>query len=250
MPEKKKKVDYNSMKGSDLETIANDISGMADHDARHAETLAAMAGYQNSVEIKGEHREAELEIMAGKEAGKIQGLYKGIHDAHLKAKKDLSSNESIAWVKKFADIIMPAFKAGVPGATEENYNHLRMYLDKYDINNGRHPGGTFDTVKKLIASGEGIKASGLILDAIKGVRTERQLNNFMELLIPEDHDEYKEAAAKKLATDINAQLKKSGSKNRVYWGKIKPRLASAYGQYINNDFQGILKYAGKNGGEE
>lgn len=243
----KKKADYNEMQSSDLERIADNISEMKDHDARHGETLAAIAGYHQSTEITGEHREPEIKIM---EAGKMNGLYTGIHKAHLKAKKDLSSSESIEWIKKFADIVMPAFSAGVEGATEDNYNHLRMYLSEYDARNGRRGDSSFKELKKLIAMGEGVEASNLLFKAVRSVRKGRQFQNFMELLIPEDHDEYIESAAKKLATDINAQLKKSGSKDRVYWGKIKPQLTNAYLQYISNDFQGILKYAGKNGGEE
>jgi hypothetical protein len=237
---------YQKLSRKDLESIAKEVRGVKGHAERHEHVIHALTGYRKSPVVEAEHREPVMELMTGGKASDMQGIYKGIHDAHVEKKGDLGDSVVREWLQKFADTIMPTMKAGVEKETEANYRHLRLYLKEFDEMANQQPGMTELEVRQLIAEGHGFEASAKIIEAIKKVKKQHEFAHFREMLLPADDYEFKEAAAKKLANVMNKDLRARGeSKYRIDPGKVGDNLSSAYVAYIDGDAKGMMRYATK-----
>ena len=235
---------YDNMSRKDLETIAKEVSSMDDHNERFVHTMHALRGYRSSHTLEAEHREPVIELMAGSKAGEMQGIYKDLHDAHVAKKDDLDHTVTSEWLKKFANTIMPTMKVGAEGESEQNYNHLvQFYLRENDLLTDQKPGTTLAHVRGLVSKGHGFEASAMIIESIKKVKKYHEMNNFMDFLLPPDHYEFRDTAAKKIAKDTNDQLKKQHAKYEVSWKVISNDLVQMYQHYMDGDTKYIVDKA-------
>lgn len=240
MAEKKEKrmIDsYHKMSRKDLTGIVEDLHKM-DHDERMEHTNAALTGYQESGVIDSEYNKTSAEIEFGKKADTMKGLYKKLHDEHTDKKGDLETTTTTTWLRKFANEVMPSMHMGAEGHEEENYQNLMRYLSEYDqINKGQT--NIAGEIRALIKKGKGHAATARIIEAIASTTKNRELNNFMDLLLPDDHYEFIQHASKKIANDINKTLK--GKQYEVSAVKVSENFTNIYQHYAYKDYKTIVK---------
>jgi hypothetical protein len=235
---------YDNMSRKNLETIAKEVASMDDHNERFLHTMHAMRGYSSSHTLEAEHREPVIELMAGSKAEQMQGLYKGLHEAHKEKKDNLEHTVTTDWLMKFADTIMPTMGVGVEGETEHNYNHLvQFYLRENDLITEQDVGTTLRQVRALVAKGHGFEASAAIIEAIKKVKKQHELQNFMDFLLPPDHYEFRDSASKKIADNVNETLKKQHQKYEISWKLVSNDLLKMYQHYTAGDTKYIIEKA-------
>ncbi len=231
---------YSSISRKDLETIAGEVHQMKDAD-RIKHTQAALRGHTESGVIDSEYNKISSELEFGKKAGAMQGLYGKLHDEHSKNKGDLDDKATTDWLRNFANTMMPAMQAGVEGYKEENYQHLMFYLKSFEQSTRQDIIGQ---IKSDIKKGKGFAATAKIIEAVSTVRRVNELNNFSDMLIPEDRYDLREAAFKKIADDANKTLKEKG----ITGYEVSPiklastaSIGSIYLHYAKNDYDKIIQ---------
>ncbi len=236
--------DYSDMSWSELEDIIKKkIHKMEDHKERMEHTKQAVQGYHSDAR-EDEYSEFRAKVETGKTARDMVDMYDGLRDAQKGAKnKKLEETVVTDWLKKFSEKIMPALHLGAEGHAKDNYDTLMVYLESFDqYTKAETP--TINKIREDIKRGRGAAATAKIIEAITKVKKTRDINDFMTLLIPADHPEFREHAAKTIAEETEKQFgKKEKSKYRISADIIAQNLPFLYQHYAAGDYNKIKEAA-------
>ncbi len=236
--------DYSKMKRGDLESIAEEVTSIKDHDARIAETIKAFTGYHNSGTLDAEHRKPVME-MINPEGSTYKDLwsklYQPLDKEHKKKGGDLAESVVSEWTKKFADMVMPAMKSGVKGEKIHNYQTMKFYLTQFDEMNQQEHGTTLKKVQELIRKGHGAEAAATIIEALRTAKKTNELQHFVELLLPKKEGHYKfiKNAAKIIADETTAKYLRPRGEDKppeISVGKIGENIASYFSLYASKRY--------------
>ncbi len=238
----KEEKDYSEMSRSELEKIVKDKVHKMEHKERSEHTPDLIRGYHSGVR-DAEYNAIFAVIKSGDKAGEMTKVYKTLHDEHQKKNGDLEETVITDWLKKFADAMLPALGMGAKGKTQQNYNTLIVYLNDFErIKGGKSK--IIEQIRTAIRKGDGFKASGLILDAMEQVHRQNDLNDFMNILIPADHGEFRQYAADFLAKEATKHLSAEEKKKyKISPGLIGEDLVNMYISYSHHEYKALIDAA-------
>ena len=151
-------IDLTDAGRKDLEAIANDVASIGDFQERLNATNKVLEAYRNSRMIKEEYESHAEKLKSGEMSEAMAEIYAQITMERGGKGSDLDFTSTRTWVRKLADKVIAAFRAGVEGNVEGNYNLFTMYMKSADRMSRHEEGTMLNAVHSMVAQGNGEEA--------------------------------------------------------------------------------------------